>query len=342
MATHLAAMATGKAQPLEVRERQTPKPGPDEVLLQVKSVALNPLDFKCRDFGFMVASYPAVLGSDIGGVILEAGSNVPSTFQPGTRIAAFAPTFFVKCAPDYGAFQQKVIVLARNVTPIPDTISFNEAATLPMAVVTTWSGWWTIGLPRNISFSVSDKQGILVWGASSSVGSMVVQSAKLLGFTVYATASAKHHEYIKSLGAARVFDYKDPSVEKSIIEAARGDGLTFQHGYDAAGALQSCQTILKALKGSGSAHLASALPLMPDGPTTEGVETKFVVASFDENEQAEQFSFWMNVWLKERLEKNEIVPSPRIQVVEGGLHGINKGLDILKAGVSCTKLVLEI
>ncbi|KAI4859987.1 GroES-like protein [Hypoxylon rubiginosum] len=342
MATHLAAMATGKAQPLEVRERQTPKPGPGELLLQVKSLALNPLDYKCRDFGFMVASYPAVLGSDIGGVVLEAGSNVPSTFKPGTRIAAFAPTFFVRCAPDYGAFQQKVIIPARNATPIPDTISFNEAAILPMAVVTTWSGWWTIGLPRNISFSPNAKQGILVWGASSSVGSMVVQSAKLLGFTVYATASAKHHEYVKSLGATRVFDYKDPGVEKSIIEAAKGDGLAVKYGYDAVGALQSCLNILKALKGSETAHLASAPPLMPDGPTAEGVETKFVVASLEEEEQAEQFSFWMNAWLKEKLEKNEIVPSPKIQVVEGGLHGINKGLDILKAGVSCTKLVLEI
>ncbi|XXH02951.1 hypothetical protein Hte_009341 [Hypoxylon texense] len=342
MATHLAAIVTGKAQPLEVRERQTPQPGPDELLLQVKSVALNPIDYKCRDFGFVVASYPAVLGSDIGGIVLEAGSNTPSTFKPGTRVAAFAPAFFTKCAPDYGAFQQKVIVPARNVTPIPDAMSFNEAALLPMAVVTTWAGWWTIGLPRDISFSPSAKQGILVWGASSSVGSMVVQSAKLLGFTVYAVASAKHHEYIKSLGATRAFDYKDPGVEKSIIEAAKGDGLTVRYGYDAVGALKPCQNILAALKGSETAHLASAPPLMPDGPTAEGVETKFVAASLDEKEQAEQFSFWMNVWLKERLEKNEIVPSPRIQVVEGGLGGINKGLDILKAGVSCTKLVLEI
>ncbi|KAI1404382.1 GroES-like protein [Hypoxylon fuscum] len=342
MATHLAAVVTGKGQPLEIQERQTPKPGPDELLLEVKAIALNPLDYKCRDFGFMVAQYPSVLGSDIGGVVLETGSNVSSTFKPGTRITAFAPTFFVKCAPDYGAFQQRLIIPARNVAPIPDNITFKEAATLPMAVCTTWSGWWTIGLPRNTSYSHSDKQGILIWGASSSVGSMVVQSAKLLGFTVYATASVKHHEYIKSLGASRVFDYKDTNVEDAIIKAAKTDGLTFQYGYDAVGALQSCQNILEALRGSGPAHLASAPPLKPDGPRTEGVDTKFVVASLDEKEQAEQFSFWMNVWLKEKLEKGEIVPSPKIEVVEGGLYGINKGLDMLKVGVSCTKLVLEL
>ncbi|KAI2782517.1 GroES-like protein [Daldinia loculata] len=342
MSTHLAAFVTGKGQPLEVREKQTPKPGPDELLVDVKAIALNPIDWKMRDLGFFITKYPVVIGSDIGGVVLEAGSNVSSTFKPGTRVTAFASTFFAQGAPDYGAFQQRPIIPAKNATPIPDYLSFNEAAILPMAVATTWSGWETIGISRNTSYSPSDKQGLLVWGAASSVGSVVVQSAKLLGFTVYATASLKHHAYIKSLGASKVFDYKDPDVEDAIIKAAKEDGLTFQYGYDAVGAIQSCHTILKALKGSGPAHLASAPRLNPDEPTTKDVETKFVAASLDDKVRHEQFSFWFNTWLKERLEKREIVPSPKIQVVEGGLHGINKGLDILKAGVSGTKLVLEL
>ncbi|KAI0845441.1 GroES-like protein [Daldinia vernicosa] len=342
MSTHLAAFVTGKSQPLEVREKQTPKPGPDELLLDVKAIALNPIDWKMRDFGFAIADYPAVVGSDIGGIVLEAGSNVSSDFKPGTRVAAFAPAFFARGEPNYGAFQQRPIVPAKNATPIPDYLSINEAAILPMAVATTWSGWETIGIPRNTSYSPSDKQGLLVWGASSSVGSVVVQSAKLLGFTVYATASSKHHAYVESLGASKVFDYKEPGAENAIIKAAKEEGLTFQYGYDAVGALQSCQTILKSLKGSGPAHLASAPPLSPDGPTTEDVEAKFVACSPDDKVRHEQFSFWFNTWLKERLEKREIVPSPKIQVVEGGLHGINKGLDILKAGVSGTKLVLEL
>ncbi|KAI1413084.1 GroES-like protein [Hypoxylon sp. FL1857] len=342
MASHLAAVVTGKAQPLEVQERQTPKPGPDELLLEVKSVALNPVDWKMRDFGFQVAGYPAVLGSDIGGVVLEAGSNVPITFKPGTRIAAFAPAFYTKGEPNYGAFQKRAIVPATNVTPVPDDITFNEAATLPMAVATVWAGFETIGLARNTSYSPSDKQGILVWGGSSSVGSMAVQIAKLLGFTVYSTASAKHHEYIKSLGASRVFEYKDSGVEGAIVKAAKEDGLTFQYGYDAVGALQPCLNVLKVLKGSGSAHLASAPPLKPGDPTAEGIETKFVAASIDAKERAGQFSFWFNMWLKEKLEKRKIVPSPKIQLLDGGLQSINKGLDTLKSGVSGTKLVLEI
>ncbi|XDG08625.1 hypothetical protein ABKA04_008240 [Annulohypoxylon sp. FPYF3050] len=342
MTIHLAAVATGKAQPLEVQERQTPKPGPHELLIEVKSIALNPIDYKTRDFGFAIAGYPAVFGSDIGGVVLEVGSEVSDAFKPGTRVAAFAPSYFVKGSPDYGAFQQRSIIPATNACPIPDALTLDEAATLPMAVATVWSGWETIGIPRNTSYSPSDKRGILVWGASSSVGSMTVQSARLLGFTVYATASAKHHEYIKSLGASRVFDYKIPNVEDAIIRAAKEDGLTFQYGYDAVGALLPCHNVLKALKGKEIAQLASAPVLKPGDPTEEGIQAKFVAASTDEKERAGQFSFWFNVWLKEKLEKGEIVPSPKIQIVEGGLQGINKGLDTLTAGVSCTKLVLHI
>ncbi|KAI1383939.1 GroES-like protein [Hypoxylon trugodes] len=342
MATHLAAFVPGKAQNLEVRERETPKPGPDELLLDVKSIALNPIDYKARDSGFAIAEYPAITGSDVAGVVVEAGSNVSSTFKPGTRVTAFALSFFARGAPNYGAFQQRPLVPARNATPIPDYLTFNEAAILPMAVATAGSGLDTIGVPHDLSYSPSDKQGILVWGASSSVGSLTVQLAKLLGFVVYGTANAKHHEYVKSLGASKVFDYKEPGVEDTIIKAANEDGLTFQYGYDAVGATASCQTILKALKGSATAYLASAPLLKPDGPTADGVETRFVAASTEEKTRNEQFEYWFNTWLKEKLEKREIVPSPKIQLLDGGLQGINKGLDIIKAGVSGTKLVLEI
>lgn len=173
MATHLAAVATEKAQPFMIQERQTPKPGNDELLLEVKSLALNPIDWKSRDFGFAIAGYPAVIGSDIGGVVLEAGSNVSAIFKPGTRVTAFAPSFYTGGAPDYGAFQKRLIIPVTHVSPIPDDITFNEAAILPMAVTTFWAGWETMGLPRSAPYSPSDKQGILVWGGSVSSHSRI-------------------------------------------------------------------------------------------------------------------------------------------------------------------------
>ncbi|KAL8685243.1 MAG: hypothetical protein Q9218_007883, partial [Villophora microphyllina] len=189
---HQATVLESKGSPLTVIHRPTPTPGPHEVLIEVHSIALNPIDYYMRDFGFVLSSYPAVIGSDIGGTIISTGSSVD--LKAGTRVAAFATTFFVQGKPDYGAFQKKVVVPATHVTPLPDSINFDEASILPMSVVTAWCGWYTLGLPlRDTIFGSADKKAMLVWGGASSIGSAAVQIAKMLGFTVFATASEKHH-----------------------------------------------------------------------------------------------------------------------------------------------------
>ena len=342
---HLAAILPTKAAgAFQVKDRPTPTPGPHDLLIEVKSIALNPIDYYQRDKGFPpLDHYPTVLGSDIAGTVLSAGASVPSGApEPGARVAAFAPCFFTKGLPDYGAFQTRVLVPAANVVPLPARIGFNEASLLPMGVVTAWSGWYSIGVPRDTAYSAEDRKGMLIWGGASSIGSAAVQVAKSMGFSVYVTASEKHHEYLKGLGASKVFDYRSEDVVENIVKAAKADGVTIQSGFDAAGQVKSCLDILKELKGEGTAKLATAVPPSEDTPKVEGVEVKFVAAPGDEKERTEHFRFVLGVWLKEKLEKGEFVPSPKVQVVGGGLEGIDKGLDELKKGVSGVKLVLEV
>lgn len=342
-AQHLAAVLASKGSPLEVTQRPTPTPGPNELLVEVKSIALNPVDWYQRDFGPFVASYPTVLGSDVAGVVVSAGSSVPSdVLQPGTRIAAFAPAIY-QGDPDYGALQARVLIPAEYAVPLPQKISFTEASLLPMAVATAWAGWYAIGLPRDTSYNAAEKKGTLVWGGAGSVGSAVVQTAKLLGFHVYATASEKHQEYVKSLGATKVFDYKREDVVETIVKAAKEDGVAIQTGYDAVGQLKPSLDVLKQLMEEGTtSKLATACPLPEDAPKEEGIEVKFVAPLLDEKARTEHFHFVFRVWLKERLETGEFVPSPRIQVVEGGLESAQKALDELREGVSGVKLVLEV
>ncbi|KAL8917030.1 MAG: hypothetical protein Q9208_008205 [Pyrenodesmia sp. 3 TL-2023] len=339
---HLAAILNEKGTPLIMTSRPTPTPGPKDVLVEVKSLALNPIDYYMRDFGFVIDNYPAVVGSDIGGTIIGTGSSA-NKYKPGTRVAAFAPTYFVRGAPDYGAFQAKVLIPEANITPLPETVSFNEASLLGMSVVTAWSAWWTIGLPLSeTAFSATDKKAVLVWGGASSIGTAAVQSAKMLGFMVYATASQKHHEFVKTLGAKEVIDYKDADVVEKIVKTAKEDGVTVQFAFDAAGQVQLCLDVLKEFVANGTPQLATAIPMSDQTPKEEGVEVKFVAAPTEAKQQTEFFEFVMNKWLRVKLEKAEYKPSPAIKVVEGGLEGLNKGLDELKAGVSGTKLVLEI
>ena len=340
---HLAAIIPSKASALEVTYRPTPTPGPNELLIEVRSIALNPFDYYQRDIGIYIKDYPAVVGSDVGGVVISAGSpGLSETLKPGTRVAAFATAYYAQGRPDYGALQTRVLVSADNVVPLPQEMSFNEASLLPMAVGTAWSGWYTIGLPRDTAYTAADKKGMLVWGGASSIGSAAVQIAKLMGFIVYVTASEKHHEYLKSLGAARTFDYKGENVVESIVRIAKEDGVTIQNGFDAVGQLRPCLDILKEFKGEGISKLAEATQLPKDSPKEDGVEVKFIAPSADEKERAEYFHFIFRVWLKEKLEKREYVPSPRIQVIEGGLQSAQKALDELRKGVSGVKLVLEV
>ncbi|KAI4177998.1 MAG: hypothetical protein LQ343_000082 [Gyalolechia ehrenbergii] len=339
---HPAAVLESKGAPLSIRTRPTPTPGPTEVLVEVKSIALNPIDNYMREAGFVIDTYPTVIGSDISGIIVATGSSA-TKYKTGTRVAGFAPTFFVHGAPDYGAFQAKTLLPEATVTPLPEGLTFNEAALLPMSVLTAWSGLWTIGVPlRDPVYTAQDKKGILVWGGASSIGSGTVQTAKMLGFTVYATASEKHHDYIKSLGAKHVFDYKDADVVEKIVKAIKEDGNTVQHAFDAVGQVRACMDVLKEFKSGGSPQVATAVPMFDQAPQEEGVEAKFVLAPTDKTEQTEFFAFVFNDWLQGKLGKGEFKPSPGMEMVDGGLEGLSKGLDILKGGMSGKKVVLEL
>ncbi len=92
--------------------------------------------------------------------------------KPGTRVAAFAPTFFMHGAPDYCAFQTRVIVLAANAVPLPEGTSFVEASLCPVAVVMAVR----CGAARRDTVdAAADGRGMLAWSGASSVGMVVVQ-----------------------------------------------------------------------------------------------------------------------------------------------------------------------
>lgn len=391
MATHLAAVSPAKGQPFELRTRPTPKPGPDELLIAVKAVALNPADAIMRDQGLFIPKYPTVIGFDMAGLVLEVGENVPTSatdadsgpfFRPGkTRVAAYSASAWKSCDPDYGPFQERCLVPWQHAVPIlDDEMSWNLTATLPVAVVTPLSAWDMMGIPRlgegtaSAPFSagstdigiVTDgehqkkhmgkREALLIWGASSSIGTMGVQTGRLLRddpnssfAAVYATAGEANKTYVRSLGADRVFDYKDPHVVDAIVSVAKEDGLVIRHCFLATGQLAACQAVVKAFlqddqegKKTTSAKIGSAPPVPVDAEVLDGVETIFVMPSMVEEERLEQFQYWIGTWLGEQLAKGSIEPSPEPSVAGKGLGAINAGLDKLLRGVSCTKLIIEI
>ena len=341
--THRAAILAEKGVPLSIVDRTTPEPGPDEVLLEVKAVALNPVDWYQRDFGMPpIPHYPAVVGSDVAGLVMKVGSNVRNAPPAGARAIAFASSFYQDGSPDHAAFQKRVLARSEGVIRLPDALSFAEGAIFPLAVLTALSGWTTIDIPPDTKYTRDDKQAVLIWGGASSVGTFAVQSAKSMGFTVYTTASAKNHAYLKKLGADVVFDYKAADVVRQIVDTVKKDSVKLQTAYCAANdSLQPTLDVLKETKGDAVAKVAHA-PLPPDGIALEGAEIKFVLPPMDPAERHEHMYKCFHVWLQQGLKSGTVVPSLRIQTEAGGLEGLNKALDKLKAGVSGTKIVVPV
>jgi NADPH:quinone reductase-like Zn-dependent oxidoreductase len=345
-AEHDAAILPKSGGPLAVGKRATPEPGPNDVLIEVKAVALNPCDYYQRDYGMPpVPIYPAVIGGDAAGVVAKLGSSVTAgpVPGPGSRVIAFASSFYQNGSPDHGAFQKYALAQSEAVIPLPDNLSFEEGAVFPLAVLTALTAWTTIGIPLDTPYTPADKQAVLIWGASSSVGSFAVQSAKTLGFTVYATASPKHHDLVKKLGADAVFDYKDSDVVSKIVDAVKKDGVYLHTAHCVVdGALQPTLDILKETKGDAFAKVAHS-PVLPEGhPTLDNTQITFNFPSMDEVVRSKHIKEVFHGWLHSGLKDGKIVPSPNIQIEEGGLDGINAALDKLKAGVSGTKIVVPV
>ncbi|KAJ3020763.1 UNVERIFIED_CONTAM: hypothetical protein HDU68_009975 [Siphonaria sp. JEL0065] len=307
---HQATVLTGREK-LEILQRKTPTPGPTQVLVQAKQIAINPVDHIMRDMGFNVKGYPSVLGSDIGGIVVEVGDQA-STVSVGDRVAAHAPAFDKKGDPDYGAYQEFSLVPQENLTRLPDD----------------WK-----------------KKAMLVWGAGGSIGTVAVQVAKALGFTVYATASTKHHEYLKSLGAHKCFDYSSNNVVAELVAAAEQDVFILDKGYLATGDVGLCAAAVGHFKVAGAkVALApfSVKMLWWKLYNWDGVAVQFVDAQAEPGERTEFFKFVYTVWLKEKLENKLIVASPKIEEVAGGLTGLDGALNKLKGGVSGIKFVVAL
>lgn len=341
-ATHLAAILPQKGGPLSVTERATPEPGPNEILVEVKAIALNPCDYYQRDHGFPpVPIYPAVLGSDTAGLVVKVGPNVSTDLVPGSRVIAFASSFYQNGSADHGACQKFTLAQSEGVIPLPDHLSFEEGAVLPLATLTALSAWTCIGIPLSTKYTPEDKQGVLIWGGASSVGSVAIQSAKSLGFTVYVTASPKHHEYLKKLGADSLFDYRAPDVVSQIVEAVRNDGVSLHTAHCVVpDSLQPTLDVLKETKGSSAAKVAHSPVLPADHPTLDNTVINFNMPSMDPTERNRHIYDCFHGWLDHGLKTGSVVPSPAIQVENGGLDGINAAMDKLRAGVSGVKIVV--
>lgn len=160
---------------LTTEECSIPKPGKDEILVKNSALATNPLDWKMQAYGFLIESYPTILGTDVAGTVEQVGSGV-THFKVGDRVTGFGDTIISKNT-DNSAFQKYTVVKACAAAKLPKSVSFEEGAILPMSVATAGIGLFLeLGIPRP---PAKHQGGFLVWGSSSSVGSAAVRKSSI-------------------------------------------------------------------------------------------------------------------------------------------------------------------
>ncbi|MEM7182166.1 MAG: NADP-dependent oxidoreductase [Spirochaetota bacterium] len=181
---------------LQFNEIEKPAIDDKQVLIEVHSAGVNPIDYKIIEGAMkqlQKLSFPAPIGFDVSGIVVETGAKV-NHLKIGDAVYSRVPSQ----AP--GTFAEFVAVDANVVTVKPNNLSFEEASGLPLVGLTTIQSF------DYAKLKTGDK--VLIHAGSGGIGAFAIQYAKSKGAYVYTTTSTKNIAWVKDLGADRVIDYK--------------------------------------------------------------------------------------------------------------------------------------
>lgn len=215
-----AVVLPSYASSLLVEDVPEPVPGPHDVLIDVHAAGLNQLDEKLRAGEFkqiVPLELPTILGHDVAGIVAAVGSEVRA-FAPGDRVYGRVRDGRI------GTFAQRIAVDENDLAPIPAGLTMHEAASLPLVALTAWQA-------LVVRARVQPGQKVLIHAGAGGVGSIAIQLAAHLGATVATTASAANAEFVSSLGADTVIDYRAEDFEQQlsgydmVLDSVGGENL---------------------------------------------------------------------------------------------------------------------
>lgn len=200
------------------KEMQLPEPliKPGHLLVEVKASSVNPVDCKIRSRGpqELAPDFPAVLHGDFAGIITKMGKGVKN-FKIGDEVYGCAGGLKGL----HGALADLMLVDAALIAHKPASLSFAEAAALPLVGLTAWEGLFD-------KAKIQKDQTILVHGGTGGVGHIVIQLAKWAGAKVYATVSNQAKaEIARNLGAMQVINYREETVDSYVQRLTQGQGF---------------------------------------------------------------------------------------------------------------------
>ena len=195
----------GKSPDIGFSDLPRPTPRPDEMLVEVHAVGLNPIDNMITTGIFkpvLKFQLPATIGSDLAGVVKEVGSRV-TRFKPGD--AVFASLFDLGT----GSLAEFAVVPERVAARKPANLDFVQAASVPMVGLTSWQA-------MKERAGVRAGQKVFIPAGAGGIGSMAIQLAKHFGARVGTTTSTGNVSLVRGLGADEVIDYKKQAFVKEL------------------------------------------------------------------------------------------------------------------------------
>lgn len=248
-----------------------PEPKPDQLVVRVKATALNPVDVYLCLGVFKPSPLPLLLGCDLAGVVDSVGSAVTG-FKPGDRVGGYT-----KVMNEFGTFAEYAVIPASHAFRMPDSLSFEDAATVGVGAYTALLGLSTqpkLPLPsQRARAPPAEKEALLVWGASGSVGSMAVQLARIGGYEVIGVASPGNFDLVKRLGATHVVDRAAPDAVEQIKKLSGG---RLRLMYDAVASEETVAAAARLLDGVAGAQLSVVLP--PKNPLPANITVHNIYA----------------------------------------------------------------
>jgi NADPH:quinone reductase-like Zn-dependent oxidoreductase len=333
---------------LELAPAPYTRPAAGEVVVRARAVAINPLDangaFVYR-VGFPWVTFPAIIGADVAGEVVEVGPGV-TRLAPGDRVTGYAVGLEKsRNNPAEGAFQHYVVLMENLVSPIPVSLSFEQASVLPLTLSTAAVGLYQkdqLGLPLPILQPTERHETVLVWGGSTSLGINAIQLARSSGYRVVATASPRNFDYLRSLGAEAVVDYRSATAVDELI-AAIGDSPLAGSIAIGRGSLRPCIRIAALTSGSrrvASAMIGPLISLEALRGRARGVHVSTIWGGTLKDNEVGPAVFVD--FLPAALASGHYRAEPPANVVGTGLEAIPAAIEQLKRGVSASKLVVTI
>ncbi len=184
-----------------------PRVGPNGVLVEVRAASVNPVDWKLRQgllHAVMPVIFPVIWGCDLSGVVKEVGTSV-TLFKPGDEVYGMKDGYVAKTY--RGTYAEYVVVPEKSLAAKPKSLSYEEAAAVPLAALTAWQAMIHQG-------KLKPGQRVLIHAGAGGVGVMAIQIAKAFGAYVAATASTRNQDLLRELGTDLAIDYTREKIDK--------------------------------------------------------------------------------------------------------------------------------